>query len=145
MLHAQKKEANWDSLSLLRVGDRIQVREKHSTTIAGTFLNVSDAAISLQANGAAESVPKAEVFSVKLMRNNHRLRNTLIAAGVGAGVGAGIGAATHHGCSSSQSFCLDIGGRGLPTAIGAVVGLLGGGAVGALLPSHETIYGPNAH
>jgi hypothetical protein len=73
------------------------------------------------------------VVGVKLMEHKHRLRNTLIAAGVGAGVGAGIGAALDKGCSS-QSFCVDIGGAALPAGIDAVLGRLGGAVVEILLP-----------
>jgi hypothetical protein len=36
--------------------------------------------------------------------------------------------------------CLDVGGRALPTRIGAVVGGVGGAIVGVLLRSHSTIY-----
>ena len=145
ILHAQRRPANWEDLGKLNAGDKIQVREVNSTRVTGMFLSASDAAISLQANGASQSIQKQDVESVKLMKNKHRLRNTLILAGVGAGVGAGIGAAAHHSCPSTQTFCLDIGGRSLPAGIGAVVGLLGGAAVGALLPSHETVYTLNAH
>jgi hypothetical protein len=81
---------------------------------------------------------------VKLLENKHRLRNTLIVAGVGAGVGAAIGAASHKSCSS-QSFCLDIGGSALPAGGGAVLGGVGGAVVGALLPSHSTIYRVSSH
>ena len=65
--------------------------------------------------------------------NKHRLRNTIIVAGVGAGVGAGIGAALHKPCSS-KSFCLDVGGAALPAAVGAVLGGVGGAVVGVLCP-----------
>jgi len=78
------------------------------------------------------------------MENKHRLRNTIIVAGVGAGVGAGIGAALHKSCSS-QSFCVDIGGAALPAGVGAVIGGVGGAVVGVLLPSHTTIYHVSSH
>jgi hypothetical protein len=139
-LHGQPKPANWENLKALHAGDKIQVQAMHSKRVTGTFLNFSDSAISLQAVGAVQSIQKQDVQSVKRMKNRHRLRNTLLLAGVGAGVGAGIGAAAHKGCSSTQSFCLDIGGSSLPAAVGGVVGLLGGATVGALLPSRETIY-----
>jgi hypothetical protein len=121
------------------------VRELNSTKVSGTFLSLSNASISVQAHGASQTIQKQEVECVTLMKNKHRLRNTLILAGVGAGVGAGIGAASHQGCPSTQTFCLDIGGASIPAAIGGVIGLLGGTTVGALLPSHQTVYILNAH
>jgi hypothetical protein len=144
---AQGKAASWGNLSKLRAGDKIQVVQTNSTKVSGDFLNVSDAAISLQGKAGTQMVQKQDVASVKLMKNKHRLRNALILGGIGAGVGAGIGAAAHndHGCMSSQTFCLDIGGRSLPAAIFGVVGLLGGTVVGALLPEHETVYSLNSH
>jgi hypothetical protein len=142
---AQSKAGVWENLNTLRAGEKIQVRELNKTKVAGTFLNVTDAAISVQAEAGPQTIHRQDVGSVKLMINKHRLRNMLILAGAGAGAGAGIGAAAHHPCPSSQSFCLDIGGRSLPAGIGAVLGFLGGGTVGALLPDHETIYNVSLH
>ena len=107
-------------------------------------MNVTDAAISLQAESGPQTIQKPDVRSVKRMKNIHRLRNTLILASVGAGVGAGIGASTYHSCPSPQTFCFDFG-RALPAAIGATAGLFGGAAIGALIPTHETIYKLSSH
>jgi hypothetical protein len=142
---AQSKLADWENLNTIHAGDKIQVREVNSTKVTGTFLDVSDVAISLQSGGTSQSVPKQEVDTVKLMKKKHRLRNTLITAGVVAGISAGIGAAAHQPCSSTQTFCLDIGGRGLPAAIDGAIGLAVGAAIGALLlPSKQTVYSLHA-
>jgi len=141
---AQTDRASWANLNGLRPGQKIQVVGVTSKKHSGSFLSVSDTAISYREATGEQSIPKQDVVSVKLMENKHRLRNTLIVAGVGAGVGAGIGAALHKGCSS-QSFCLDIGGAALPAAVGAVVGGLGGAVTGVLLPSHSTIYQVSPH
>lgn len=142
---AQGKPAIWENLNKLHQGDKIQVLEMNKTKVTGAFSSVSDAAISLQGNGNPQTIPRQEVLSVKVMKNKHRLRNTLIVAGVGAGVGAAIGAATFQSCPATQTFCLQFGGRSLSAGIGAVAGLLGGAAVGALLPEHETVYSMNPH
>jgi hypothetical protein len=142
---AKSNSAIWENLNTLRAGETIQVREVNNTKVSGTFLNFTYAGITVQAEPGPQTIQKQDVQSVKRMKNTHRLRNALILAGVGAGAGAGIGAAAHHPCPSSQSFCFDIGGRSLPAGIGAVVGFLGGGAVGALLPDHETIYSVSLH
>jgi hypothetical protein len=143
--HAQGKLATWGNLSRIHAGDKIQVQQTNSKKITGEFVDVSDAAISLQAKAGPQTIQKQDVLRVTLMKNKHRLRNTLILAGVGAGAGAGIAAATFHPCPPSQTFCLQFGGRSLPAGIGAVVGLLAGAGIGALLPSHETVYTLNAH
>jgi len=55
-------------------------------------------------------------------------------------VGAGIGAAAYRGCNPAQSFCINPIGRGGEAGISAIVGFAGGAIMGALWPSHETIY-----
>jgi hypothetical protein len=141
---AKTDQASWGNLAALQVGQKIQIIEINSKKHSGTFVNVSDAEILYKDTGGEQTIQKQDVRSVKLLKNKHRLLNTLVLAGVGAGVGAGIGAATYHPCPTSR-FCLDIGGRDLPTAVGAAIGLLGGAVVGALLPSHTTIYCVNSH
>ncbi|HEX4008010.1 MAG TPA: hypothetical protein VHX60_17685 [Acidobacteriaceae bacterium] len=142
---AQGAAASWGNLNTLQAGEQIQVRTLESKKITGAFISVSDAAISVQADSGPDTVQMPDVRSVRLQRNRHRLRNAAILGGVGAGVGAGIGAVGHKGCSSSQTFCLDIVDKSDFVAIGAVAGLLGGAVVGALLPSHQTVYSLNAH
>jgi hypothetical protein len=118
-------QASWANLSALQAGQKIQIVEMNSNKHSGTFVGFSDTAMSYQESAGEQTIRKQNVRSVKLMKNKHRLRNTLVLGGAGAGVGAGIGAATYPPCSS-PSFCLDIGGRALPTAIGAAVGFVGG-------------------
>jgi hypothetical protein len=141
---AQTDRPSWANLSGLRPGQKIQVVGIPSKKHSGNFVSVSDTAISYRETTGEHSIPRPDVLSVKLMENKHRLRNTIIVAGVGASVGAVIGAALHKPCSS-QSFCLDIGGAALPAGVGAVLGGVGGAVVGVLLPSHSTIYHLSSH
>jgi hypothetical protein len=146
---AQEKTAMWENLNILQAGEPIQVRQMDWTKVKGTFLQVSDTGITVKGESGPETIQRQDVRSVKMQRSQHRLRNALIVGGISAGAGAGIFAALHKGCPSTptltQAFCLDIGGRSLPAGLGAVGGLLGGGAVGALLPSHKTIYSVSSH
>jgi hypothetical protein len=107
-------------------------------------VTVSGTALTYQDSAGERTIQKQDVRFVKLMKNKHRLRNTLIGGAVGAGAGAVIGAATSHPCSS-QSFCIQPIGKGGAAGIGAAVGFLGGAVVGVLLPSHEMIYSMNSH
>jgi hypothetical protein len=136
---------DWPTLSRLHAGQQIQIIEINSKKHSGTFVSVSDTAISYRETAGEHSLEKQDVRTVKLMENHHRMRNTLIGTGVGAGVGAAIGAATYRNSCTTNSFCFNIGGRALPTGIGAVVGGVGGAVVGVLLPSHSTLYNIAPH
>ena len=139
----QSDQASWANLSALHAGQKIQIVDTKAKKHSGSFVSVSDTEISYQAGAGEQTVQKSDVRSLKLMENKYRLRNALIGGLVGAGAGAGIGAATYHpkSCPPNAFVCLNgIGGRGVPTAIGAVIGLAGGAIVGAVLPAHRTIY-----
>src|ERR1700722_4932028 len=90
-LWAQSGSASWQNLNTLQAGQRIQVLEKNTRRVSGTFLNVSEAAISVQGEAGSQAIQRQDVLGVKLMKNKHRLRNAFIGAGVGAGVGALVG------------------------------------------------------
>jgi hypothetical protein len=135
---AQTDKASWSNLSTLQAGQKIQVVDMNSKQHSGTFLNVSDIAIRYHDAAGDQSIPKQDVRRVKLMENKHRSRNVLVGLGVGAGAGAGIGAASWE----DRGF---LGGRGVGALVGLAIGVLAGGVVGALLPSHSTIYSLNSH
>jgi hypothetical protein len=141
---AQTNQMSWQNLSALQSGQKIQVAGMKSKTISGAFVSVSDTAISLQTHGGEQTIQRQDVRNVKLMENKHRLRNTVLGGAVGAGVGAGIGAAAYRSCTPAQSFCIDPIGRGGEAGISAIVGFAGGALVGALWPSHKTIYSVTA-
>jgi hypothetical protein len=136
---AQGKASSWGNLNTLREGEKIQVREMNKTKVTGTFLNFTDAAVSVQADGGPQTIQKLDVRTIKRMKTKHRWVNSLLLAGAGAGIGYGIGRSQYHSCAKTEEFCLDIAGD-LPGYIGATAGFLGGGAIGALIPVHETVY-----
>jgi hypothetical protein len=132
---AQSNPTSWENLNTLQPGERIQVLEMNSTKVSGTFVNVSDVAISLQ-GPRQEMVQRQDVRSVKLWKQQHRWRNTLLGAAIGFGAGVLIGAATYQ-----QGFL----GRGFQAGVGGLFGVVGGTVVGTLWPSHKTIYRVMAH
>lgn len=132
LLRAQTKNDAWDGLRSLRVGEKVEVVESSMKKHTGTFSTVTEEAIQIRENSNDVGIRKENVARVTLLDKGHRLRNALIFAAVGGGAGAGIGAAA----AGSHSFL----GRGPATAVGAVIGLAGGAAIGAAIPSHPTIY-----
>jgi hypothetical protein len=139
---ARTDKSSWTNLSVLQPGQKIAVVELNSKTESGTFSSVTDSSITLQEKSGQQTIQKRDVKIVRLMKNKHRLRNTFIGAGVGAGLGAGIGAASYRPCKPPPNFstCFFDISRGDQAAIFGIVGLVGGAAVGALLPMSEIIY-----
>jgi len=135
---AQTNQASWAKLSALQSGQNIQVVDITSKKHSGVFTSVSDTSISYRENATEQTTERRDVRSVKLMEHSHRLRNTLIGAGIGAGAGAGITAAAweNHGF---------LGSKGVGAAVGAVIGGISGAIIGTLLPSHSTIYSAGSH
>jgi hypothetical protein len=132
---AQRNPASWQNLNTLQAGERIQVLERNSTRVFGTFLNISDAAISIEREAGSLAIQRQDVLSVKLMKNKHRLRNAFIGAGIGAGLGAALGGATNNGFVNRGVFAAGVGAAfSVPGAV-----------VGALVPDHTTIYSVSPH
>ncbi|HEX5234100.1 MAG TPA: hypothetical protein VFW25_02085 [Silvibacterium sp.] len=135
---AQTNRGSWENLGKVTPGQKIQIFEITEQKHSGTFVSVSDSAISFTDAAGSESVPRQNVKSVKLLNSSHRLLHGLIGAGMGAGAGGGIAAAAWepHGFA---------GGKGTGAAVGAVIGGVSGLIVGVLLPSHDTIYRVSSH
>ncbi|MGA7885743.1 MAG: hypothetical protein WCA44_08380 [Acidobacteriaceae bacterium] len=132
-LPAQTNRSSWENLNALRAGQKIQVVEIGAKKHTGLFVSVSATAIVLTETGGDRTIAKQDVRTVKLLTGGHRLRHTLIGAGVGAGAGGGITAAAWE----PHGF---LGGKGTGAAVGAIIGGVVGAIVGALLPSHPTLY-----
>jgi hypothetical protein len=130
---AQTNQPSWTALSVLSPGQNIQVIDTASKKHTGLFASTTESAITLTEPSGAQTIQKQDIRSVKLMKNTHRLRNTLIGAGIGAGAGAAITA----GGWESNGF---LGGKGVGAAVGAIIGGASGAIIGALVPSHATIY-----
>jgi hypothetical protein len=133
-----QNDQSWANLSALHPGQEIQVIELNSKKHSGTFVSFSETAITLQDIAGGQTIPRQNVRKVKLGPSKRRLRNTLIAAGVGAGAGAGIGAATWE----NRGF---VGGKGVGATVGLAIGFIAGAVVGVLLPAHHTVYSANLH
>lgn len=135
---SQNTASSWQNLNTLTAGEKIPVSATSAKKITGTFVSVSDAALTLQTTAGQQTIARPDVRIVKSMNSSHRLRNTAIGAAIGAGAGAGIGAATWE----KGGY---VGGKGDGAAVGAVIGAVGGALVGVILPVHATIYNAGAH
>ena len=126
---AQDREASWENLQQLRVGQRIQVVQKDLKKHNGTFLSFSEEAISLRIENDEVGIRRENVLRVSNRERNHRLRNSLIGAGLLGGLGLAIGS------SNDDEY---------PVVV-LLVPIMGGAgaALGAAIPSYPTIYRAN--
>ena len=138
-LLAQKDQTSWANLNVLQLGHKIEVLDTSSKKYSGTLVRVSDSAITFNNKAGEQDIAKQNVRRVKLMENKHRLRNTLIGAGVGAGIAAvgNVAAWDPHGFLSASEADA--------TAGSAIFGALIGAIVGVFVPSHLTIYNIGSH
>ncbi|MGA8270409.1 MAG: hypothetical protein WB919_02550 [Candidatus Sulfotelmatobacter sp.] len=135
---AQNSRSSWANISALRAGQKIQIIEINAAKHSGTFVKFSETSVSYRDASGEQTIQKPDVHKVRLLKNGHHLRNTLIGGAVGAGAGAAIVA----GAWENGGF---VGGKGTGAAVGAGLGFVVGAVVGVLVPSHSTIYDAKAH
>jgi hypothetical protein len=129
-------QASWKTLNAIEVGQKIQVIEMNSKKHSGTFLSLSDSAITFQEGASERSVQKQDVRSVKL-RTQRRFRNALIGAGVGGGIGGALGAAA----AGDGGFVS----RPAAAAVMGTMFAVIGASIGAVLPTRNTVYKEVSH
>lgn len=126
LLHAQ--EAQWQGLSQVRPGTKIQVVEKTLRSTTGKFVGFSEADLTLTVEGKQVVVPRERIYRISIAGKN-RKRNVLIGLAIGAGVGVGIGAATRQVVNDDKVIPLE----------GLVMAGVGAG-IGAIVPAKGNIY-----
>ena len=124
-------QSSWTSLNGLSSGQKIQVIETNSKKHSGTFVSVSDSAITFREGDGERSVQRPDVRKVKL-QNQRRLRNALVGMGVGAGAGAVFGAAV----AGNGGFVS----RPAGAAVFGLIGAVFGAPVGLVVSTHNTVY-----
>jgi len=129
---ASARASNWDIVKTLAPGTQIRVADDASKPdapqrIQGTVESVTDSDLVIQQGTGTQSFPRAQIVSVSVKKNGHRVRNALVGLGVGTAAGAVIGFGVGHSqCSKTGAWC------GLDQIWGAGVGGLGGLAGGTL-------------
>ncbi len=130
---AAADETGWSNLQQVRVGQKIEVVDTNLKKYKGTFLSLSDEAISLRVGKDEVGVQRPNVFRVSSREHSKRLRNTLIGLAVGGAAGLAIGAAFDSSFSEE--------GENIAKAILTPIGLGAGAGIGAAFPpGYQTIY-----
>lgn len=90
---AQTDEGSWENLNQLQVGQKIEVVQTDLKKLKGTFLSLTEEAISLRVKKDDVGVPRVNVLRVGSLDRPKRKRNIVLGVALGAGLGmaAGIG------------------------------------------------------
>jgi hypothetical protein len=129
---AKSSQDNWGNLKQLAPGQKIEVVDSKMKTLKGTFVSVSEEAISLQVGKSEKSIARADVVRVSVHDNSHRARNMLLASGVIGGITL-IPAAIGLAINGNE-------GNSCPACVAAIVAGFGGGAALGAIPGSRTIY-----
>lgn len=118
---------SWENVMKLEPGTQVLAVLSDKRTIHGPIRDVTDDSIVMSRGKMQETIVRNSVVRIAMRRKGHRMRNTLIGLGVGAGAGLTVGGIYAQTCT------------GFLCGIGAVVfvpiGLVGGAAIGAALPT----------
>ncbi|MBZ5689828.1 MAG: hypothetical protein LAP86_32940 [Acidobacteriia bacterium] len=124
--------SDWQSLSRIQPGDRVQVVDQKLREYTGKYVNFSETGITLQVADKEVTIPKDDVYRVTVVsrgRGRHVIRGLLIGVGIGTGIGGAV-------CASDSTK----GSRGAIVAGGAAWGAGIGALVGAVKAPHIPIY-----
>lgn len=129
MQAARAQENRWQNLAQIKAGKQVDVIDRHLKKYSGKFITFSEADLKLLVKDQQISIARDEVYRVTAAGQN-RKRNVLLGLGIGAGAGLGLGAAL-----------LEREGGYAGAVAGTGIGFAGLGAgIGAVVPSHKTVY-----
>jgi hypothetical protein len=120
---ATAQKTNWANVKSLPSGAEIRVSLENGKPYRGQFQSATDDSLIVMGINSQETLPRAQISKIATKSAGHRLRNTLIGAGVGAGAGLGIGAGSDAGCSP-HCFLGNNLGKAIFTPLGALVGAI---------------------
>jgi hypothetical protein len=130
---AQKSASDWNTVKALTTGTDVRITTG-SRTVSGKVDRITDETLTMTSGKGSEMFSQQDVTRVSVGKNGHRVRNALIGLGIGTGAGTGIGLGVGHANDCSKGWFCGLG-TGIGGALGGAIGLVGGTAVGALIPS----------
>jgi hypothetical protein len=111
--------------------------------MVGTLESVTEDDLVLMVGTGPRSFPRAQIISVSVKKQHHRVRNALIGLGVGTAagiaIGGGVGGAQAHNC---QTFLCGLAAP-VDAAGGGAIGLIAGTLTGLFWPpGWKKVYAP---
>ncbi len=129
--------ASLDDLWLrVRDGDAIEVATSAGHKVRGRFVQASRTSVTITVGGDLQEIRSSDIRVVK--RKGNRYRSGALWGGAIIGMGHALASA---GCEGGSAVC------GNPALVGAVFagpGALWGTIIGALIPKHTMVYGPDS-
>ena len=133
---AQDPEQSWGNLRTLQAGQKIQVVDQNLKSQDGTFVRVSDEAITFQVRQDEVTIQRADVFRVSSRERSKRGRNALIGLAIGGAIGVVVGIPVAGRIRNATPGDM----TWIAATLGGIVGGIGAG-IGAALPAGQpTIY-----
>ena len=125
--------SSWENLNQLEKGQLVKVVLKDTKAYEGKFQARTEESIQLLIGEKEQTLLKKDALRISTKKQGHRLRNALIGTGIGTAAGLAVGAAATH----DDDFL-----RGAAIGFTTAIGLIGGAAVGAVIPTGgwEEIY-----
>jgi hypothetical protein len=120
----------------VREGDSIEVTTTRGQKVRGKFVQASQSSVTLTAAGDVREILSSDVRRVT--RSGNRYRSGALWGGAIVGTATAVASAT---CSGDFNAC------GNPVLVGLVfggTGALWGTIIGALIPKHPVVFGPDA-
>jgi len=119
--------SKWESVKMLAPGTQIRVAVGTAKPTVGALESITDTDLVLTQGTGPQSFPRAQIGSVSVEKQGHRLRNALIGMGVGTAAGLGVG----YGVGQAQGgWDTSVG-----TVFGGLVGFVGGTLTGVFWPT----------
>lgn len=125
--------AEWNAVQRIPRDSRIEVRTSKPENVRGTFVSADEMELVMHSKFGEQSVARGAIRRVLLADPSRRVRNGVIATGIGAGIGLTIGVAICPYCANEGAAWKY---TGPLTAVGAVAGA----AVGFLPLPYRTVY-----
>jgi hypothetical protein len=125
---------DWNRISDLHTGDRIQVIQTDGGEQVGNFAAVTAEGLTIASGPNQTRVERARVRKVVVLSRSKRLRNALIGVGIGFAVGLVVDKTVGAYLNNESHYS----GGAQALVYLAPIGLFGG--IGAAMGGHPTIY-----
>jgi hypothetical protein len=133
---AQGTASGWAAVQAMPADERLIVKQKDGTTVAGRMIEASDSNLTLSRDGKVVNISRDSIQQIHHVRGKAaKTKWGLIGAGLGGAVGAGIGATKVSSNRDDSEIWVPVG-----LMFGAISGTVAGLVFGATRRERSLIY-----